>query len=38
MYRFVLYTELEPGHDFLAEARPESVSKILTRPDTFEHF
>ena len=30
--------ELEPGHDFLPEARPELVSKILTRPDIFEHF
>ena len=30
--------ELVPGHDFLPEARPEPVSKILTRLDIFEHF
>ena len=29
---------LEPGHDFLPEARPEPVSKILTRPEIIEHF
>ena len=28
--------ELEPGHDFLPEARP--ISKMLTRLDIFEHF
>ena len=31
-------SELEPGHDFLPEPRPGPVSKILTRPDIFEHF
>ena len=33
-----LCPELEPGHDFLPEARPEPVSKNLKRPDIFEHF
>ena len=35
---FMSLPELEPGHDFLREARPEPVPKILTRPDIFEHF
>ena len=30
--------ELEPGHEFLPEARTEPVSKIPTQPDIFEHF